>query len=172
MLSKLRINDKIDETMLKKLYIEEKTKEDEEYLFKLDEWAVFTNKPKFTEKLHMRFIKLWSILRIPILNFKAGTCEWRIRGKDNEIYIIKCSKEESGKSLMERENWVINANTDDKNKIKKFFKHFGEAIDCYEKYYSGIEDGNFIGNNKIVQDGLDEIKYELYKNSTLFNTNF
>lgn len=171
LLRRLKINDKIDEIMLKKLYIEEKNIEDEEYKYQLDEWAVFT-KPKFTEKLHMKFIKLWSILKMPIINFKGGICEWRIRGKENDIYIIKSSKEETGKSLMERENWIITANVDNKTKIKNFLKHFGEAVECYEKYYTGIEVGDFTSKDSIVQEIMNDMQYELFTQSTLLNTKF
>lgn len=171
LLEGLKINDKIDETMLKKLVISDDKKEKEEeyeYLFRLDQWAVFT-KPKFTEGLRMKFIKLWSILKIPIIDYKRGMCEWRIRGNEDDIYIIKSSNEDTGKSLLERENWIITANTNDKNKITKFLKHFGDAVECYEKYYSKIEIGDFTSDQEIVQDALNEMKNELFINASVFN---
>ncbi len=167
----LKINDQIDESMLKKLKIENTENEDTDYKFILDEWAVFS-KPKFTEKLHMKFIKLWSILRFPIINYKKSTCEWRITGKDNDIYIIKSSDEDNGKSLINRENWIIMANTNQKNKIIKFLKHFGEAVECYDNYYTGIENGNFTSNNEIIQETLFEMQRELTLHSTILNTKF
>lgn len=171
LIENLKINDKIDETMLKKLMITNEENEDDDYIFRLDEWAVFT-KSKFNEKLRMKFLKIWSILRIPIIDYKRGYCEWRIRGNDNDIYLIRSSHEDHGKSLLQRENWIITANTNDKDKISKFLKHFSNAIDCYETYYSGIEIGNFTSNIPIVQDALDEMKTELFTKSSIFNKNF
>lgn len=167
---KLKINDNIDETMLQKLHIENDD-EHEEYVFKLDEWAVFT-KILFKENLRMKFLKLWSILRLPITNTKTGSCEWRIRGTDNDIYIIKSLEKDNTKSLLERENWIITANTNNKNKILKFLKHFGEAIDCYNTYYTGVETGDFTSSNTIIQNALNSMKNELVTNWDLLNMKF
>lgn len=173
LIKNLKIDDQIDETLLQNLYIDKDSSDgiEENYLFQLDEWAVFT-KAKFIEKLRMKFIKLYTILRMPLINFKKGSCEWRIRGKDKDIYIIKCSDKDIGKSLLERENWIITSNIYDKDKIKKFLKHFADAVQCYDTYYTGIESGNFTSDNKIVQDTLNEIKTELFINSATLNKKF
>lgn len=173
LIRRLKINDKIDETMLTKLNIKQyENEENAELEFELDEWATI-NKIRFTEKLHIKFLKLWSILSIPIIDYKRGTCEWRIRTiKDNDVFIIKSSSEDENKSLLERENWIMMSNSQNKSIILRFLKIFGDAIECYDKYYSGIEIGNFTSNEPVVQNVLNRLQQELFKNSVVFNTKF
>lgn len=176
LIRRLKINDKIDESMLTKLNIknEDENQENIEFEFQLDEWATI-NKIRFTEKLHIKFLKLWSILSIPIIDYKRGSCEWRIRtrtAKSNDIFIIKSSPEDENKSLLERENWIMISNSQNKSIILRFLKIFGDAIECYDKYYIGIEIGNFTSNEPVVQNVLNRLQEELFKNSVVFNTKF
>lgn len=168
LIKKLDINPELNENIFEQLSITDIDDEDD-YIFYQDEWAVFT-KPKFTKILNMKFIQLWCIFKTPITNLKAGSCEWRIRGKNNDIYNIKSI--EAGKSLLERQNWIITSNTDNKRIITKFINHFGEALKIYNKYYKGIEIGNFYSEDSLVQEIMNNLKDELFTNSTYFNTQF
>ena len=173
LIKSLKINDKIDETMLTKLNLQENQIDDTSDLdYEIDEWATIS-KIRTSEKIRSKFLKLWTISSIPIIDYKRGSCEWRIRNKNtNDVFIIKSSPEDAGKSLLERENWIMVSNSQNKLTLFNFFKHFGDAIECYDKYYTGIEIGNFTSDKSIVQNVLNRLQKELFQNSVLFNTKF
>lgn len=169
-ISKLRLNNKIDESLLANLKIK-KDVDTDTHIYNLDEWATI-NKVRFNETLHMKFLKIWSILQLPIINLNRGFCEWRIRGLENDVYFITSSKEDSGKSLLERTNWIIQSNTNDKNKILKFLNYFGEATKCYDTYYKNIEFGDYTSELPIVQNVLNDLKKEFDSNFSILNKKF
>ena len=107
----------------------------------------------------LNFYQLWAILgRDPVLH--SGKCkyEWRIQSSEGVIFSIYDWN--NSLPLLQTTQWHIGS-TGTSVENKRFLKHLGKAMNCYNKYYKCMEEGIFESKKKNANECMQVLQNEI-----------
>jgi hypothetical protein len=113
----------------------------------------------YISTVSLNFHQLWAMFgRDPV--FHSGKCKYEWRIKSCEGFVFSIYDWNNPLPLLQTREWHIGSNGT-KTQNTKFLRHLGKAINCYNKYYTCMEEGVFNSKHKNANECMKELQVEI-----------